>query len=474
MFKNMTKKELRILIILCAALVVAFALLITITALISDEGRLSYELQADGTYEVTDVKNTYRGGWFAKDTIVVPATHKGVAVTSINKLNLQKTQNVEIPEGITTIKSNAFYGTSIVSVKLPTTVTSIGSNAFSGCVNLTEINIPNITTLADGIFSNCTSLTGINIPESVTKIGNEAFSGCTKLASLTIPDGVTSLGNSAFSGCTELVSLTIPDGVTSLGNSAFSGCTQLKSLVLSANLTSIGTTAFDGCEKLEYNEYQDGFYLGSNANSYAVLVYAKENVTTFEINGSTKIIYDLALSGQTELKTVSIPQSVLTIGNKVFSNCTKLTTVSIPQSVTSIAKNAFDRCEKLESISVAADNANYSSVDGILYNKSKTEFVAVPLSVTSANIPSTITAIPANTFANCAKLTTVTIPSSVKSIGAKAFIGCANLTSVIFENTDNWKADTMALGARDLADAQTAATLLIKTHVDKTWTREEK
>lgn len=114
-----------------------------------------------------------------------------------------------LPEGYNgknySISQYAFYRNDITSVTIPDSVTSIGSNAFYGC----------------------TSLTSITIPNTVEKINDYAFYGCTSITSITIENGVTSIGYSAFYNCTGLKSIVIPDSITSIGNHAFYGCSSL-------------------------------------------------------------------------------------------------------------------------------------------------------------------------------------------------------------------------------------------------------
>ena len=64
------------------------------------------------------------------------------------------------------------------------------------------------------------------------------------------------------------------------------------------------------------------------------------------------------------------------------------------------------------------------------YNGSYTGDVVIPETVTYDDIQYNVTAITANAFYGCSRLTSVTIPANVKSIGISAFYGCYSLTSI--------------------------------------------
>ncbi len=218
---------------------------------------------------------------------------------------------------------------------------------------------------------------------------------------------VSSDGTITITDCKGSASgaITIPseiDGksVTSIGEKAFWGCTGLTSVTIPNSVTSIGDWAFDGC---------------------------------------------------TGLTSITIPNSVTSIGNWAFGGCTGLTSITIPNSVTSIGR-AFDGCTGLTSINVASENNYYSSNNGVLFNKKKTELIRYPegKSQTSYTIPDSVTSIGGNAFRRCSSLTSITIPNSVTSIGDRAFVGCTDLKSITIPDSVTSIGEVAFAGCTDL------------------------
>jgi len=85
---------------------------------------------------------------------------------------------------------------------------------------------------------------------------------------------------------------------------------------------------------------------------------------------------------------------------------------------------------------VDSNNADYSSEDGVLFNKVKTVLVTYPAknSRTSYSIPNSVTNIYYEAFGSCNNITSIIIPDSVTSISNKAFYSCVNLTNVTIGN----------------------------------------
>ena len=154
------------------------------------------------------------------------------------------------------------------------------------------------------------------------------------------------------------------------------------------------------------------------------------------------------------LREATLPDTLTTIGDYAFYNCERLSSVTIPAAVSHIGEEAFFACGSLAAIRVKGGNKSFCSVDGVLYNRSKTELILYPHArqgsftvpegvktvsafafyncpgLTEVKLPESLTAIEDSAFNHCTSLSAVTIPDSVERIGDGAFGGCTRLSAV--------------------------------------------
>ena len=436
---------------------------------------------------VTSLGNSAFSGCASLTSITIPDSVTSISGGAFG--NCTSLTSITIPDSVTSIGGNAFSNTALLknqttsekyvgkwvidcdddakSVTIKNGTVGIADFAFYDCPSLTSVTIPNsVTSMGEQAFGECVSLLGITIPNGMTSIDEYTFYNCTCLTSVTIPNRVTSIGNHAFKECASLASITIPGSITEIGYEAFMGCTSLKSVTIPASVLSIDSEAFgyiDRDEKIDdfkinYVKYTEGHrYAARNGFTEEVYFATSElddgslRITGYidnlssvsliipsEINGKQVTgIGGQAFEGCTGLANITIPDSVTEIGLEAFSGCTSLTNITIPDSVTEIGSSAFSGCSSLTAIDVEVGNNNYTSVNGVLFNKGKTELICYPAGKTdkSYNIPNSVTSIGYSAFIDCTSITSITIPDSVTSIDSSAFGGCSSLKSITIPNS---------------------------------------
>ncbi len=392
-------------------------------------------MQAQFTYTTNNGTITITGYTRSGGAVTIPSRINGLPVTSLG--------------------DGAFYNSrSLTNVTIPNSVTSIGNAAFGRCTSLKAITVDALNSVysgVDGVLFDKSQTTLIQcpggkagsytIPNSVINIGDEAFENCDGLTSVKIPNSVTNIGRYAFDSC-GLTSVTIPDSVTSIGDRAFYDCYSLTNVTTGNSVTKIGSYAFSDCYSLaNVTTGNSVTRIGDSAFSDC------RSLTCETIGNNVTSIGDNAFYDCRSLINVTIGNSVTRIGSAAFDGCASLIGVKIPNSVTRIGSAAFSQCTSLKAITVDALNSVYSSVDGVLFDKSQTTLIqcpggkggsyTIPNSVTSIGdfgqvlrVPNNVIIIGGSAFFECFSLTSVTIPNNVTNIGSYAFYSCRSLTSV--------------------------------------------
>ena len=261
------------------------------------------------------------------------------------------------------------------------------------------------TTNSDGSL-NIAQYTGpggaVVIPDTtnglpITSIGDAAFFEKTNLTSVTVGTNVAIIADQAFS-YSSMTSVTLPASVTNIAFDSFLDCNRLTAITVATN-----NPDFSSAAGVLFNQNQTtliGFPEGK-AGSYAV------------------------------------PGSVTNIGVYAFYGSSNLTSVALSTNVNSIENYAFYDCQGLTAITVDTNNLSYSSVAGVLFDKSQDTLIQYPAgnAATSYIMPNTVTNIGMEAFFSCPNLTNVTLGTNVATIGDAAFENCGVLASITFPDS---------------------------------------
>ena len=181
----------------------------------------------------------------------------------------------------------------------------------------------------------------------------------------------------------------------------------------------------------------------TSINDINVTEIKKEDFEDFDEDGNhiyANYIGDCAFANCKYLSKIELSEDIRSIGSFVFCNCENLKAIVLPKYLSTITPNAFSGCYSLECITVDNNNDEYSSQNGILYDKEKTEIICVPQDIKGKiTIPNNVTVIFEKAFENRWNLENVKFEynSNLTSIGYAAFLGCGNLRSVYFEYNSN-------------------------------------
>lgn len=346
--------------------------------------------------------------------------------------NCDKLTTITLPARLTSIATEKYFYQTASGTPASQNVTYTVSNAgvydaFAGCDGLEEIIVEDgSATYAsqDGMLMTADKKTILYcLPKSEIANGN-----------LTIPVGVETIADGAFLRCTNLQSVVFPYTVTKIGEVAFYSCITLEKIKFEGNRfedVTLGKYSFRGCTKLNEIEFETG-------SRVTVLeegsFFGCTSLTSFTIPASMEKIEDQAFRGCTKLAMVSFAPNGkdLSFGEDVFNGCTSLTTFYLPANVTTLP-GVFGGCTALANVEVDPNNPNFTSIDGVLFNKTESELLYFPQGRDGTyTIPESVTTIANGVFRDNKSLTRITIPQNVTKIGVNAFYGCSELVSVEF------------------------------------------
>jgi len=255
---------------------------------------------------------------------------------------------------------------------------------------------------------------------------------------------VTTISENAFRGA-NLISITIPNSVKSIKDTSFSGNPDLEEIIVDP-----ANDFFSSVDGILFNKEKSWIFrypVNKNGEKYSIpesvtkikvlAFHACRNLTSVNIPvGVTNI--EFSAFDDTKLNTIVIPNSVTEIGGHAFRG-TELTSVMIPASVQNIGEAAFATRRTLMEITVDESNSAFTSENGILFSKDKTQIRCYPngRKETAYTIPEGIKIVSCWAFNEASNLELVTIPSTVEDIAYCAFSNLRKLTVHFLSHASN-------------------------------------
>ncbi len=370
-------------------------------------------LTISGSGEMPDYSSEFEVPWnnFKREILTL---NLGDGITSVGNYAFYRCaflRNVYLPDGILSVGKLAFgQCTYLSSVTLPDSVKVIKELAFSECINLSSFRLPaDIERIEPQAFYRCINLTeftsdggngfyrvedGIvysddmtqlvvypcnkadtsyTIPDSVLTVCDYAAYGSKNITVLVMGKNVTSIGKNSFAYNESIESIVFSDKLTFIGESAFFSDSKLKEVILPEGLSELSDSAFSNCDLLEKVYIPSTVtQIGEACFSYCI------SLTEADISEGLVRIGVSAFECCYALRDIKFPESLNTIESNAFINCDSLETIHLPAALGNLTYNPFSDCDNLVSITVDENNAVFSSVGGVLYNKAGTFLYAYP------------------------------------------------------------------------------------------------
>ncbi len=288
----------------------------------------------------------------------------------------------------------------------------------------------------------------------------------TKDADVVIPEAingypVTEISDLAFIGCDTVVNLTIPYTVRNIGDRAFSTCSSLESITVveySPFFYSVDGVLFNKkmTELIQYPAAKAGthYTVPDGVTEIEETAFRECDLVEITLPSSVKEIGYGAFEISEKLETVIMPEGVEQIDMEAFFYCTALKEIHIPASVRYLHNTAFISCTALQNIYVAEGNANYSSIDGVLFHKTAPKLIKYPAGKTQVeySLPDGYNQIGEWAFSDCVYLENAVLPESVTRIGEYAFWDCLALASISIPRGVTWIPDSVFYNCNALKD----------------------
>ena len=341
-------------------------------------------------------------------------------ITNISNRVFQYVQlnSVTIPYSVTSIGNNAFYGSSVSSVRMADSVTSVETNAFANCSNLKKVYYVGDSSKWNSIAWNS---------------GNDSLIDAKRQFVASFDDIRTvSLGSVEHGTLTLSDDNCIPGDEITVTAKADPGY-RLKTILVNGQAISgnsfVAEEGVDYVVSAEFEFYRGVKAHGTCGNNIVWYLYDNNELSiqgTGEMDGNPWTEYD------DSIESVVIGQGVTTIDDNAFRNCSNLKTLTLPDSIAEIGHYTLSGCN-VDSLYYNGDVKGWLSVyfRSNFLSPVKELYINDDL-ISDLHIPDGISKIPDYAFEGYSALQSVHFSAEVNYIGDYAFDCTSNLKYVEF------------------------------------------
>jgi hypothetical protein len=446
-----------------------FTFLMAITCFNCEAAYAQYTLQ--GQDVTIDSRNyiTACSYSFANTNIIIPDTLQGMAIKGIgmNAFQGKGITSVVLPSGLARIEGTAFRSNALTSINFPSGLTYLGRHSFRDN-NLTSVIIPNsVEFIGNETFKN-NSITTATLSNSLVYLGYQAFVQ-NLLTSITLPVSINYIGVQAFINnsitnfvlphnsrpgfqhwrnsngdtlnptttvsnlnlsYTASIIYTLQDADVTMDNGYITDCRFGIGTVLTIPSLLQGQTVIGIADKDEQEagvfsfmgildislpnnfKYLGKFSFSDNSFYFAELTFPNtlehigyfsfywSNIKSVTIPNSVKFIDELAFGWNPNLVTLHLGSSVEYIGPYAFVRG-GITSLTIPNSVTFIGKYAFEH----NAIATLTIGNAVKYIHQAAFNVN---------TISNVSIPNSVVYIGKQAFKNNT-LTSITLPAATKT-----------------------------------------------------------
>ena len=192
-------------------------------------------------------------------------------------------------------------------------------------------------------------------------------------------------------------------------------------------------------------------------NDYGDTLYSWEELVSL---GLITVENNIITSANTSLSGVlKMPNTVTGIARRAFYQCKNIEKIYLSSNIENIgygwSDDSFFGCDNLTDIIIDESNSNFTTENGVLFNKLKTKLIRFPqgktgsysipdtvthivyfggCKISEVSIPDTVTIINVLAFSSCVNIRSVTVPSGINVLNQEVFIGCSSLEQVILSD----------------------------------------